>query len=307
MIHQFLDRASKAYYAGSPIISDEEFDALVSMSNYEKVGAAVDSSEPHLHRMYSLQKVHFGEPEIQLHDPVKTPKLDGAAISILYVPSDKNLVLYKVLTRGNGVKGLNITNKLRHLLPEFIEGATPMQINAEVVAPSNIPNARNYAAGALNIKDINEIQQKELYVFAYEAVGYGETYLENLAYLKSQKFTTVLGITDAFPKDGVVVRENSNKLYQSAGFTSKHPRAAYALKPKPEAQVTKLLSVEWQVGRTGVVSPVAILEPVIIGEATISRATLHNMDYINMLGLEIGCQVEVIRSGEIIPRIVRRV
>jgi DNA ligase (NAD+) len=96
-------------------------------------------------------------------------------------------------------------------------------------------------------------------------------------------------------------------LYLEAGFTSKHPRAAYALKPKPEAKVTKLLDVVWQVGRSGVVSPVAILEPVTIGEATISRATLHNMEYINLLNLELGCDVEVIRSGEIIPRIVRRV
>lgn len=307
MIHEFLDRASKAYYFGNPIISDEEFDALAKISSYEKVGAGVDNSEPHLYQMYSLQKVHFGEPEIELNDPVKTPKLDGAAISILYVPSDNKLALYKVLTRGNGVKGLNVTNKLRHLLPQFIDGATPLQINAEVVAPSHIPNARNYAAGALNLKDINEIKQRDLYIFAYEAIGYGETYLQNLAFLKEQKFNTVLDPTDGFPKDGVVVRENSNKVYQAAGFTSKHPRAAYALKPKPEAQITTLLAVEWQVGRTGVVSPVAILEPVVIGEATVSRATLHNMDYINMLGLEIGCQVEVIRSGEIIPRIVRRV
>jgi NAD-dependent DNA ligase len=307
MIHDFLDKASKAYYEGNPIISDEEFDALASMSAYEKVGAGVDSSELHLYRMYSLQKVHFGEPEIELDDPVKTPKLDGAAISILYVPSNNKLVLYKVLTRGNGVKGLNITNKLRHLLPEFIDGTVPLQINAEVAAPSRIPNARNYAAGALNLKDVEEVKSRELYIFAYEAIGYGETYRENLAFLDSQGFNTVLSPTDQFPKDGFVVRENSNKAYLSAGFTSKHPRAAYALKPKPEAQITTLLSVEWQVGRTGVVSPVAILEPVVIGEATISRATLHNMDYINMLGLEIGCQVEVIRSGEIIPRIVRRV
>jgi DNA ligase (NAD+) len=306
MIHDFLDKASKAYYNGSPIISDEEFDALAEMSSYNKIGAGVDNSEPHLHRMYSLQKVHHGEPELQLNDPVKTPKLDGAAISILYIPNNDKLELYKILTRGNGIKGLNITEKLRHLLPKFIEGATPLQINAEVVAPSTIPNARNYAAGALNLKSLDEVKERDLHIFAYEAVGYGETYLENLEFLSEQKFNTVLDNTEAYPKDGYVVRENSNKLYQAAGFTSKHPRAAYALKPKPEAQITTLLSVEWQVGRTGVVSPVAILEPVMIGEATISRATLHNMDYINMLGLEIGCQVEVIRSGEIIPRIVRR-
>jgi len=70
---------------------------------------------------------------------------------------------------------------------------------------------------------------------------------------------------------------------------------------------TKLLDVVWQTGKSGIVSPVALLEPVIIGEATISRATLHNISYIRELGLEIGCQVEVIRSGEIIPRVVKRI
>ena len=71
--------------------------------------------------------------------------------------------------------------------------------------------------------------------------------------------------------------------------------------------MTKLLDVEWQVGKSGVVSPVAILEPVLIGDAMVSRATLHNIEYIQELNLELGCSVEVIRSGEIIPRIVRRV
>lgn len=306
MIHEFLDKASKAYYSGSPIISDEEFDSLAEMSGYSVLGASFDNTEPHLHKMYSLQKVQYGEEEPILIDPVKTPKLDGAAISLLYVPSNNKLVLYKILTRGNGVRGLNITDKLRHLVPDSINGATPMQINAEVVAPSSIPNARNYASGALNLKDIAEIKTRDLHVFAYEALSYGSTYRENLEFL-SANFNTVLDNTEIFPKDGYVVRENSYKLYLEAGFTSKHPRAAYALKPKPEAQITKLLDVVWQVGRTGVVSPVAILEPVTIGEATISRATLHNMEYINLLNLELGCDVEVIRSGEIIPRIVRRV
>ena len=68
-----------------------------------------------------------------------------------------------------------------------------------------------------------------------------------------------------------------------------------------------LLDVVWQVGKSGVVSPVAILEPVVIGEAVVGRATLHNIQYIRDLNLEIGCHVEVIRSGEIIPRVVRRI
>jgi NAD-dependent DNA ligase len=110
-----------------------------------------------------------------------------------------------------------------------------------------------------------------------------------------------------FPTDGEVVRENDNKLFEAMGYTSKHPRGAYALKPEPTLVRTKLLGVEWQLGRTGVVSPVAILEPVLVGEAMVSRATLHNMEYIEALDLELGCEVEIVRAGEIIPRIVRKV
>ena len=110
-----------------------------------------------------------------------------------------------------------------------------------------------------------------------------------------------------YPTDGEVYRIDSYKDFQSMGHTAHHPRGAFALKEKKEGVVTTLLDVKWQVGKSGVVSPVAILEPVTIGDAIVQKATLHNIDYINSLNLEIGCKVEVIRSGEIIPRILRRV
>jgi DNA ligase (NAD+) len=105
----------------------------------------------------------------------------------------------------------------------------------------------------------------------------------------------------------MVFRINDYRRFYDAGYTSKHPRGAFALKERKGGVVTKLLDVDWQVGRSGIVSPVAILEPVVIGEATVSRATLHNIKYIRELDLEVGCLVEVVRSGEIIPRIVRRI
>ncbi|MBT5638227.1 MAG: DNA ligase, partial [Candidatus Peribacter sp.] len=88
---------------------------------------------------------------------------------------------------------------------------------------------------------------------------------------------------------------------------SKHPRGAFALKEQAEGVETTLIDVVWQLGKSGVVSPVAILDPIEIGGATVSRATLHNIEYIRDLNLEIGCRVSVIRSGEIIPRIIGRV
>ena len=91
------------------------------------------------------------------------------------------------------------------------------------------------------------------------------------------------------------------------GYTSHHPRGAFALKEQQKGVESTLRKVEWQVGKSGVVSPVGIIDPIEIGDATITRATLHNIEYIRSLNLEIGCRVEVIRSGEIIPRILRRV
>jgi DNA ligase (NAD+) len=112
---------------------------------------------------------------------------------------------------------------------------------------------------------------------------------------------------DEFPQDGQVWRVANNEEWHELGHTSHHPRGSFAIKERKEGVVTKLLDVVWQVGKSGAVSPVAILEPCIIGEATVSRATLHNMGIIEELNLEIGCDVEVIRAGEIIPQIVARV
>lgn len=316
MIKQFLDAASKAYYDGNPIISDEEFDHLVETYGYEKVGAGVVKGEPHYFRMYSLQKVHYGNESEAPHfdDPYKTVKLDGAAIALTYFcnPGEETFALHKILTRGDGVRGLDVTDKLRHLVPNVLilpTKAVMIQINAELVAPSSIENARNYAAGAMNLKSVDEVKTRDLTIIAHDCQPeLADTYYDTLGALWYAGFKTVkAGDISRFPTDGFVVRENNYAAFRAAGFTAKHPRGAYALKPKPNAVRTTLIGVEWQVGRTGVVSPVAILEPVMVGDATVSRATLHNMEYIRALGLELGCSVEIIRSGEIIPRVVRRV
>jgi DNA ligase (NAD+) len=306
----FLDYAAKCYYDGNPIIDDAEFDALAEEHDYEYVGAPVGDGVPHTFPMYSLKKCFVGEKQIELNgDIVETPKLDGAAVSLLYVKGELKLAL----TRGDGKRGLDITDKLRYLVPACIHTSVDViQITGEVVAPKEIPNARNYAAGALNLKDIEEFKTRKL-VF----VGYGiqpaqnETYTGDMSLLHYWGFHDVWGMAIAleedFPTDGRVFRVNDNKSFESAGFTSSHPRGAYALKERSAGVTTRLLGVKWQVGRTGAVSPVAILEPVKVGDATVQRATLHNMKYIEELGLEIGCEVEIIRSGEIIPRVVRRV
>ena len=302
---EFLDNASSAYYEGNPTISDEEFDRLASLYNYNSVGYVVTDGIPHLYKMYSLQKFFNLVDAPDLSGYISTPKLDGAAVSIVYV----NGQLAIALTRGDGELGRDITDKIRLLVPNSIPLQATVQITGEVVCPSSVPNSRNLAAGSLNLKDLEEFRTRPLTFVAYGLQGSSIfTWSGAMKYLKAQGFQTVNSFDSSmYPTDGIVYRVDDNQKFDSLGYTSHHPRGAFALKEQKEGVVTTLLDVVWQVGKSGAISPVAILEPVMIGSAMVGRATLHNIQYIRDLNLEIGCQVEVIRSGEIIPRVVRRV
>ena len=314
-IRAFLTKCRESYFNGRPIIPDEVYDRLVENVNTDEVGSATDSRFKHPFQMYSLQKVFANEdnpPDWGRETAVTTAKLDGAAISITYVDG----VLHQALTRGDGIAGLDITDKIKHIVPRILEtGQTGFalfsgvrQITGEVVAPKTIKNARNYAAGALNLKDIDEFKSRDLTFVAYGIQPYiGERWCEDMKLLDNWFNVVTMGDYSEFPHDGVVFRLDSYRAFDKLGHTSHHPRGAYAFKTREAGVVTKLLDVEWNTGKSGVVAPIGILEPVEIGGATISRATLHNIAFINELDLELGCSVEVIRSGEIIPKVVRRV
>ena len=308
-MHHFLEKASAMYYNGNPILSDEEFDALARKYRYEEVGYQVTDGIPHMYRMYSLQKVfNLNEMEGSTAPMVRTPKLDGAAVSLQYV----NGHLAQALTRGDGQLGRDITLKMEELVPNVVGIKGNLQITGEVVAPDTIPNARNFAAGSLNLKDYMEFRErcKELRFVAYDIQGdvSYERLSEAMNHLAQQGFHTITHFdATGYPTDGEVFRVDSYDAFYKLGYTAHHPRGAFALKEQKDGVITELLDVVWQVGKSGVVSPVAILRPVEVGDALVSRATLHNIEYIRSLNLEIGCSVEVIRSGEIIPRIVRRV
>jgi len=308
-MHHFLEKASAMYYNGNPILSDEEFDALARKYRYEEVGYQVTDGIPHMYRMYSLQKVfNLEDIESSTAPMVRTPKLDGAAVSLQYV----NGHLAQALTRGDGQLGRDITLKMEELVPNVVGIKGNLQITGEVVAPDTIPNARNFAAGSLNLKDYMEFRErcKELRFVAYDIQGdvSYERLSEAMNHLAQQGFHTITHFdATGYPTDGEVFRVDSYDAFYKLGYTAHHPRGAFALKEQKDGVITELLDVVWQVGKSGVVSPVAILRPVEVGDALVSRATLHNIEYIRSLNLEIGCSVEVIRSGEIIPRIVRRV
>jgi len=189
-------------------------------------------------------------------------------------------------------------------------------------------NPRNIAAGSLRQLDPKVTASRKLDSFAYELItNFGQiTHEDKHKILKDLGFKTnkhnkfcknleeVINFREYWIKeraklgyeiDGVVVLINNNKIFEKLGIVGKSPRAGIAFKFPQSQATTKILDVKLQIGRTGAVTPVAILEPVQVTGITISRATLHNEDEIKRLGLKIGDTVIVGRAGDVIPEIVK--
>ena len=175
-LEALLKQAKVAYCNGKPFMSDQVYDRLESQVETFTIGAeSSDNRYPHAYQMYSLQKVYEGDkyPYYDGKTVVVSPKLDGAAVSLQYVRGELTLAL----TRGDGKKGMDITDKMKFLVPcgFFIDEPNEtkiMQITGEVVAPTTIENARNYASGALNLKDIEEFKSRDLTFIAYGVQPY---------------------------------------------------------------------------------------------------------------------------------------
>lgn len=193
-------------------------------------------------------------------------------------------------------------------------------------------NARNAAAGTIRQLDSSIVSNRGLDIFCYtlvDAEKYGvSTQSGVLEFLSKQGFKTnpnsviaknikevITNIhrydemrkTLAYDTDGVVIKVNELRKYEQIGQTVKYPKWAIAYKFAPEEVITKLNSITFQVGRTGVITPVAELSPVLISGSMVARATLHNEDYIRNLDIEIGDDVVVRKAGEIIPEVVKPV
>lgn len=205
------------------------------------------------------------------------------------------------------------------------------RINAEMVLRGEKPfvNPRNAAAGSLRQLDEKETANRPLEFCSY-GVGHSSkqvspTHMGNLIQLTAWGLPTgkmtqlVVGIEGCleyhasvldkrtrlpFAIDGVVFKVNSIERQKKLGFRSREPKWAIAYKFPADEEFTVLQAVDWQVGRTGVLTPVARIEPVFVGGVTVSNVTLHNMDEIERLGIMIGDTVVVKRAGDVIPKIV---
>lgn len=205
------------------------------------------------------------------------------------------------------------------------------EINANLAkkGEKTYANPRNFASGTLRQLDSSIVASRKLEMFPYDVwVGNQkpfDTHEENFAWLEKNEFkinpnrevcenidevidfcNRIENLRDSFDYeiDGVVVKVNQTQLQDEFGNTSKSPRWAISYKYPAMQATTKLNAITVQVGRTGALTPVAELEPVLLAGTTVSRASLHNEDEINRLGIKIGDWVLIEKSGEIIPQVV---
>ncbi|ANC33934.1 DNA ligase (NAD(+)) LigA [Anaplasma phagocytophilum str. Norway variant2] len=263
------------------------------------------------------------------------PKIDGLSFAALYEKGS----LIRVATRGNGHLGEDITNtaKVIRKLPLKIANAPEvLEVRGEIYMHHsdfeklkdvcNFANPRNAAAGSIRQLNPKIAEERNLRYVAYcivnSALASQEAILKQLAEWGFCTHTEVLfadNMDDAlsfhtrmyntrstlgYDIDGIVYKVNDTHLQKLLGSTSKYPRWATAHKfPSTEA-ITKLRDISVQVGRTGVITPIAELEPINIGGTLVSRASLHNLNEIARKDIRIGDSVIVKRAGEVIPQVV---
>lgn len=285
-----------------------------------------------------------GAPELRYS---AEPKLDGAAVSLLYVDG----VLVRGATRGDGTTGEDITHNVRTIdsVPLRLMGTDfprMLEVRGEVFMPragfeaynkkareageKTFVNPRNAAAGSLRQLDPRLTAERPLDIYVY-SVGLVEDgdlpgrHSEIIATLQQWGFKTcpeskvVSGVDgclnyydeigqkrDAlgYDIDGVVYKVDSLAMQRELGFVSRAPRWAIAHKFPAQEELTTVVAVEFQVGRTGALTPVARLAPVFVGGVTVSNATLHNIDELHRKDVRVGDTVIVRRAGDVIPEVV---
>lgn len=374
-LRETIDNHNYKYYVLSqPIISDFEYDnllnELVKLENEypefadpnspsQRVGSDLNvefEQKEHKYPMLSLGNTYSEEEVLDFDKRLKKTigedfqyvcelKYDGASVSLTY----RNGILTQALTRGDGVRGDDITSNIKTIrsiplklknnqYPEVFEirGEVFMtlegfkKLNEERIRKGEPPfaNPRNSTSGTLKIQNASIVAKRPLDCYLYYMLGQGlpsDSHYKNLQIARKWGFKVpgdltlckniqqVLDFIHTWDKkrkdlpfeiDGIVIKIDSLHLQRQLGFTAKSPRWAIAFKFKAEQAKTRLLSIDYQVGRTGAITPVANLEAVLLAGTTVKRASLHNADQIALHDIRINDYVYVEKGGEIIPKVV---
>jgi len=264
-------------------------------------------------------------------------KLDGISLCLTY----NGGLLEKATTRGDGRVGEVVTAQVKTIrsVPLKIDYKGLLEVQCEGImtlsalakynkmAQEPLKNARNGVAGAIRNLDPRITRSRNI-----DAIFYAVNYIDDSSKIKSQKesieflkinkfkiekllvssdIKKIIALIKSVDKskldydiDGMVIKVNDYSLREKLGYTDKFPRWAIAYKFEAEELTTTLLDVIWQVGRSGKLTPVAVLEPVELAGATVSRATLNNYDDIKRKNVSIGSRIFIRRSGDVIPEIL---
>lgn len=346
-----LELASAAYYMGEPIMTDAEFDKVVSELRrndpgnpfLKRIGAPVPGTLKVKHDipMGSLSNANNGD-EFGAWIPEDNPqinlshKLDGSSLELVY--EDGSFV--QAITRGDGKFGEDITRNASK------SGNIPLSIHPSITSVrcecliwkedwkkhfKGDANPRNSAAGTLRRHDGHNAQYLRFYAFD-ALVDIGKTSYEILMCLESENgvlsilqdwflIPDYISLSDlnrligwcreaeinrdefAYEIDGVVAKIDDRANSKRMGIRDGRPKGQIAIKFKPRGGETVLRNVIWQVGHTGALTPIGEVDPIGVGGTMIERVTLCNPDEIERLGICIGDTVEVVRAGDVIPKL----
>lgn len=259
-------------------------------------------------------------------------KLDGLTLVLRY--NDGKFV--QGITRGNGIIGEDVTEQCKFIdnIPMTIPNKHPFEVRGECVMSWNefkrvnstldtpYSNPRNLAAGTLRNLDLNILKQRKLSFVVFEMVHPSLTWkTEELDYLDNIGFETVRRLTDIltsinaskciekmkpeyyeYPVDGLIFEVNNKEISKQLGSTSHHENCRMALKWKDETYPTKLINVEWTMGKTGVLTPTIVTEPVEIDGTIVNRASVHNVSIFKQFRFTKGCTCNLYKANMIIPQ-----
>jgi DNA ligase (NAD+) len=291
----------------------------------------------HREPMLSLEKCYSPEDlaswaESFHGEVIAMPKFDGIACALHYDAAGRLVV---AATRGDGRVGDDITVNAVQIedIPSRIHGAsTSLEVRGEIYMRLSVferfkaegmANPRNLTAGAIKQKDKAKSAGYNLSFAAYDLLGSNdetqELELKRIAMLGFPKVDYRVLARDAlyagfeefsrlrstfdYEIDGVVFKANSLREQRRLGETSHHPRHSIAYKFQGDSGLSTLRAVEWSVARTGAITPIALVDPVTLSGANVSRASLHNVGFIAKLDLTMGATVTLVRRGGVIPNV----
>lgn len=317
-----LEKETNCVLAGSPTIKVQGYvlDRFTKIKHTKPMLSANKTKDSNEIKKFVYGKKFYG-----------SYKLDGLTVVVRY----KNGEFMQGITRGTGIEGEDVTEQCRFIknLPMNIPYKENLELRGECVISwdefrrinkdldTQYSHPRNLAAGTLRNLDLNIIKERNLSFIVFECVidmnedSKSETLIDvhNMGF-EIVSFTklnsTVDQVCDAlqpefyqYPTDGVIFELDSRKLSESLGATSHHECCRMALKWEDELYNTILKDIEWSTSKTGLINPVAVFEPVDLDGAITTRATLHNISYIENLQLGIGDTIQVYRANMVIPKV----